>query len=147
MAKDIITSNDLIVELTAAIVEAYVSYNPVQAADLPAVIASVAKSVRQIGQGSEQPVPGAQKPAVPIRKSITQDYLISLEDGRPYRTLKRHLSTLGLTPDGYRAKWNLPEDYPMVASTYSARRSELAKKLGLGRKPGIKRGGRAKVKA
>lgn len=73
---------------------------------------------------------------MPIKQTITADYIISLEDGKQYQTLKRHLGIIGLTPDEYRAKWSLPSDYPMVAPSYSARRSELAKKLGLGRKPG-----------
>ncbi|GAA2885433.1 putative transcriptional regulator [Aminobacter niigataensis] len=72
---------------------------------------------------------------MPIKKTITPEYLISLEDGKQYRTLKRHLAVAGLTPEEYRAKWSLPADYPMVASAYAAKRSELAKKLGLGRKP------------
>ena len=88
-----------------------------------------------------------QKPAVPIKKSVTPDYIISLEDGRKFKSLKRHLMTsYGMTPDEYRAKWNLPSDYPMVAPSYSATRSELAKTIGLGRKPAEKPKGRGRKK-
>ena len=83
--------------------------------------------------------PEPLKPTIPIKKTVTNDYLISLEDGKKYKTLKRHLALQGLTPDAYRQKWNLPDNYPMVAPAYSARRSELAKKLGLGRKPAAKK--------
>ncbi|QAZ47043.1 MucR family transcriptional regulator [Mesorhizobium sp. Pch-S] len=145
MAEDNKVSNDLVTELTAAIVGAYVTKNPVPVSDLPGVIASVADSIGRLGQTQAEVVPEPQKPAISIRKSLTHDYLISLEDGQQYRTLKRHLGKLGLTPEEYRAKWGLPVDYPMVAPAYAAKRSELAKKLGLGRKPGTKRGrGKAK---
>ncbi|MFD9899386.1 MucR family transcriptional regulator [Mesorhizobium sp. NPDC059025] len=145
MAEDNKVSNDLVTELTAAIVGAYVTKNPVPVSDLPGVIASVADSIGRLGQTQAEVAPEPQKPAISIRKSLTHDYLISLEDGQQYRTLKRHLGKLGLTPEEYRAKWGLPVDYPMVAPAYAAKRSELAKKLGLGRKPGTKRGrGKAK---
>ncbi|CAM5477175.1 Transcriptional regulatory protein ros [Mycolicibacterium aubagnense] len=145
MAEDNKVSNDLVTELTAAIVGAYVTKNPVPVSDLPGVIASVADSIGRLGQTQAEIAPEPQKPAISIRKSLTHDYLISLEDGQQYRTLKRHLGKLGLTPEEYRAKWGLPVDYPMVAPAYAAKRSELAKKLGLGRKPGTKRGrGKAK---
>ncbi|HEV2502605.1 MAG TPA: MucR family transcriptional regulator [Mesorhizobium sp.] len=145
MAEDNKVSNDLVTELTAAIVGAYVTKNPVPVSDLPGVIASVADSIGRLGQAQAEAAPEPQKPAISIRKSLTHDYLISLEDGQQYRTLKRHLGKLGLTPEEYRAKWGLPVDYPMVAPAYAAKRSELAKKLGLGRKPGTKRGrGKAK---
>ncbi|MFE0016062.1 MucR family transcriptional regulator [Mesorhizobium sp. NPDC059054] len=140
MADDNKVSNDLVTELTAAIVGAYVTKNPVPVSDLPGVIASVADSIGRLGQGQAEVAPEPQKPAVSIRKSLTHDYLISLEDGQQYRTLKRHLGKLGLTPEEYRAKWGLPVDYPMVAPAYAAKRSELARSLGLGRKPGTKRG-------
>ncbi len=146
MAEDSKVSNDLVTELTAAIVGAYVTKNPVPVSDLPGVIASVADSIGRLGQAQAEAAPEPQKPAISIRKSLTHDYLISLEDGQQYRTLKRHLGKLGLTPEEYRAKWGLPVDYPMVAPAYAAKRSELAKKLGLGRKPGTKRG-RGKAKA
>ena len=132
-------SNELITELTAAIVSAYVTKNPLPVSELPGVIESVAHSVARLGQPPAEPVVEVRKPAVSVRKSLTHDYLVSLEDGKQYRTLKRHLSGLGLTPEEYRTKWNLPADYPMVAPAYAERRSALAKQLGLGRKPGMKR--------
>ena len=89
--------------------------------------------------GSSEPERTPAVPAVPIKKSVTPDYIISLEDGRKFKSLKRHLSAhYGMTPDDYRAKWNLPSDYPMVAPNYAATRSALAKTMGLGRKPGAK---------
>lgn len=130
------------IELTAHIVSAYVEKNPIPAADLPALIASVASSLRSIAGRSAELEPEAPTPAVSIKKSVTPDYLVSLEDGKRYKALKRHLSRLGLTPDEYRAKWGLPRNYPMVAPNYSAARSELAKTMGLGRKSAAKRGRR-----
>ncbi len=109
------------------------SHNALSPADLPKLIAEVHGAL--IGLGT--PVvaePALQTPAVSIRKSITPDYLICLEDGKKFKTLKRHLLQLGMTPQQYREKWKLPHDYPMVAPSYSATRSSLAKSLGLGRK-------------
>jgi predicted transcriptional regulator len=125
-------------ELTADIVSAYVSNNAVRSSDLPQMISDVHAALAglQSGPKAEEPA-GPLKPAVPIKKSITPDYLVSLEDGKPYRTLKRHLGKLGLTPEGYRTKWGLPYDYPMIASNYAARRSELAKSIGLGRRAAV----------
>lgn len=120
------------IELAADIVSAYVSKNSVQTADLPGLIGEVHAALRNIGQPSPQQVESKPVPPVSIRKSVTPDYLISLEDGRQYKSLKRHLSKLGLTPEAYREKWGLPRDYPMVAPTYAAQRSELAKSMGLG---------------
>jgi predicted transcriptional regulator len=122
------------VELTAEIVSAFVSNNPLPKSELPALIHAVHSAVDRLAAGPESAPPqvDAKTPAVPIRKSITPDYLISLEDGKRYKLLRRHLTRLGLTPTQYRAKWNLPSDYPMVAANYAARRSELAKKIGLG---------------
>ncbi|GJD66934.1 MucR family transcriptional regulator [Methylobacterium frigidaeris] len=121
-----------LVELAADIVSAYVSKNSVPVAELPNLIASVHISLtnrgRVVSEQPEKPVP-----LMPIKKTVTPDYLISLEDGRQYKSLKRHLSTRGLTPEEYRRKWGLPHDYPMVAATYAAQRSELAKNSGLGR--------------
>lgn len=127
------------IELTAEIVSAYVSNNPVPAAELPALIASVAASLARLVNGSAvvESVE-AQKPAVPIKKSVTPDYIISLEDGKKFKSLKRAIRTrYGMTPDEYRAKWGLPHDYPMVAPNYAAARSEMAKKMGLGRKAAV----------
>ena len=129
--------NDQLIELTADIVAAYVSNNPVPTAELPGLIAQIHSSISKL----DTPLAPKQEPLtprIPIKKTVTPDYIISLEDGKQYRTLKRHLSNFGLTPDEYRAKWSLPADYPMVARAYSARRSELAKSLGLGRKPAEK---------
>lgn len=126
-----------LVEATGQIVAAYVSNNTVPTDQLPNLI----KQIRQALIGDEQPSdPRANKPPQPsrseIRKSITPDHLISFEDGRRYKTLKRHLSGHDLSPQQYRAKWGLPDDYPMVAPNYSAVRSQLAKERGLGVKPG-----------
>lgn len=118
--------------ITAEIVQAYVARNALPAEALPDLIASVHAALSSLGRPAaaetERPAP-----PVPIRKTITADYLISLEDGRPYRTLRRHLSSRGLTPEAYRARWGLPLDYPMTAENYRERRSELARSLGLGR--------------
>ena len=121
-----------VIEMTADIVSAYVGNNSVSTADLPALIQSVHRALTGISGGAEVAEPAPKEPAVPLKKSITPDYLISLEDGRGYKSLKRHLTGRGLTPDQYRQKWGLPSDYPMVAQNYAQRRSELAKSLGLG---------------
>jgi predicted transcriptional regulator len=124
-------------ELIADIVAAYVSNNPVPLAELPSLIGSVAGTLQSLGSGIPDREPEATlRPAVPIKKSVTPDYIISLEDGLKFKSLKRALSArYGLTPDEYRQKWGLPHDYPMVAPNYAAARSALAKKIGLGRKP------------
>ncbi|TIO11489.1 MAG: MucR family transcriptional regulator [Mesorhizobium sp.] len=130
-------NTDILIELTADVVSAYVSNNPVPAGELPALIAQVHGALKGTAGliPAEEPVP-VKKPAVPIKKSIEPDYIISLEDGKKFKSLKRHLAThYGLTPDEYRAKWGLPSDYPMVAPNYAATRSALAKTIGLGRKP------------
>ena len=112
------------------IVSAYVSNNSLRAADLPSLIGSVHMAIRQLGHGPVA-MPGA--PAVPVKKSLTKDYIICLEDGKKFKSLRRHLSSsYNMTPDQYRAKWNLPSDYPMVAPSYSATRSQLARDSGLG---------------
>ncbi|MBB6468590.1 putative transcriptional regulator [Aminobacter lissarensis] len=149
MTELLSTPNNQLIELTADIVAAYVSNNPVPAAELPGLIAQIHSSISNLGTPAA-PVEEALTPRVPIKKTITHEHLISLEDGKRYKTLRRHLTIRGLTPDDYRAKWGLPRDYPMVAPSYSARRSEMAKSLGLGRKPAekkpVKRAGR-KTKA
>lgn len=124
--------------LTADIVSAYVSNNSVPSTELANLINQVHQSIQVLAVGSnEASGVDVQKPAVSIKKSVTPDYLISLEDGQRYKALRRHLMTkYGMTPEDYRAKWGLPESYPMVAPNYAATRSELAKKLGLGRKAG-----------
>ena len=121
------------VALTADIVSAYVSNNSVEAGELATLINQVHQALTQATEGKQAEPEAPLTPAVPVKKSITPEYLISLEDGRKYKSLKRHLSTRGMSPDDYRTKWGLPKDYPMVAASYSAQRSSLAKSLGLGR--------------
>jgi predicted transcriptional regulator len=123
-------------ELTSDIVAAYVANNSLRIADLPALIHSVHAALAQLTSGPVNSAPPAEKqePAVSIRKSITPDYLVCLDDGKQFKSLRRHLRTLGLTPDQYRAKWNLPSAYPMVAANYAAMRSQMAKRIGLGQK-------------
>ena len=124
------------IELTADIVSAYVSNNSVPASDLPALISEVHSALSRVIGGAAPVVQvEAPKPAIPVKKSITADYLICLEDGKKFKSLKRHLRThYNLSPEEYREKWGLPTDYPMVAPNYSATRSRLAKDNGLGRK-------------
>ena len=121
------------VALATDIIAAFVSNNKVAATELPGVIQQVYKALDDVANGAKpQEASAPLTPAVPVKKSITPDHLISLEDGQKYKSLKRHLSTRGMTPDEYRSKWGLPRDYPMVAANYSAQRSQLAKALGLG---------------
>ncbi len=130
-----------VLELAIPIVAAYVGHNTVAVADLPGVIATVFQGLQQTLASASAPVPlPKQEPAVPVKKSITDEYLICLEDGKKLKMLKRHLkSAYDLTPDQYRAKWGLPADYPMTAPKYAEARSHLAKKIGLGRaRPGLK---------
>jgi len=122
-----------IVQLTTQIVSSYVSNNPVPVADLPDLIASIHSSLAGIGRRPE-PEPQVLVPAVNPKRSVQPDYIISLEDGRRLKAMKRYLRGLGMTPDEYRTKWGLAREYPMVAPNYAARRSELAKASGLGRK-------------
>lgn len=122
-------------ELTTDIVSAYVSNNSVPHADLASLIASVSAALSGLPHDTKIETP-SQTPAVNPKRSVHADYIVCLEDGKKFKSLKRHLSTHhGMTPDEYRAKWELPADYPMVAPAYAAARSELAKKMGLGRKP------------
>ena len=123
------------IETTAEIVAAYVSRNSVPVSELPNLIRSVHDTLAKLGAAPavEAPAP-KREPAVSIRKSITDEYLISLEDGRKFRSMKRYLAGLGMTPADYRAKWGLPADYPMVAPAYAKARSELALSRGLGRR-------------
>jgi predicted transcriptional regulator len=123
------------VDLAADIVSAYVAKNAVPTAELPALIASVHSALNNAVQGTAAKPKEELRPAVPVKKSITPDFLISLEDGKRYKSLKRHLRTsYNMTPDQYRAKWGLPSDYPMVAPNYAKARSQLAKTMGLGQK-------------
>jgi predicted transcriptional regulator len=129
-------NNTETIELTADVIAAYVSNNPVPMLELPSLIAQVHQSLAGLSTASATAPTEVLTPAVPIKKSVTPDYIVCLDDGKKFKSLKRHLkTTFGMTPEEYRAKWNLPADYPMVAPAYSAQRSALAKKLGLGRKP------------
>ncbi len=128
-----------ITELAAEIVSAYVSKNSLPPSDLPALISRVHASLSGAAPAGAPQVQVKQPeapaiPPVPIKKSVTPDYIICLEDGKPFQSLKRHLGKLGLTPEKYREKWGLPADYPMVAANYTRKRSEIAKGMGLGRR-------------
>jgi predicted transcriptional regulator len=122
-----------LVELTATVVSAYVGANTIGQQELPALIRSVHGALSDLSNAQSQ-TPGAPpEPAVSLKRSITPDHLICLEDGKKFKSLKRHLRTrYGMSPDEYRAKWNLPADYPMVAPNYAKERSNLAKRMGLG---------------
>ncbi len=123
-----------LIRLTGEIVVSYVGNNQVPVSELPAVITVVAGSLRSLDPADAAPAAGLKR-RVSINRSVTPDYIVCLEDGRKLRTLKRHLRTaFGLTPEEYRTKWGLPSSYPMVAPSYAAYRSKLAKKIGLGRK-------------
>ena len=127
-------TQDMLLTLTADIVAAHVSNNSVGMADLPDLIARVHRALAGLGGPAEEPVE-EQKPAVSIRSSVKPDYIVCLEDGKKLKMLKRHLMThYQMTPEQYRAKWNLPADYPMVAPNYAEQRRTLAKKIGLGTK-------------
>jgi predicted transcriptional regulator len=125
------------IALTSEIVSAFVSNNPVPVAELSALIKSVYDALVTTSVAAGKPTePEKPVPAISVKKSVTADYIVCLEDGKKLKMLKRHLSsTYGMTPDEYRAKWGLPSDYPMVAPNYAAQRSSLAKSIGLGRKP------------
>ena len=127
------TGNSNFIELTAEIVSAFVSNNSVAAGDIPAQINQVHSALLRVsGGGKEQPAEPL-RPAVSVKKSVTPDYLVCLEDGKKFKSLKRHLRTqYNMTPEQYREKWSLPADYPMVAPNYAAARSKLAKDMGLG---------------
>lgn len=126
--------------MTAQVAAAYVGNNPVPAGQIAELIRTIHASLA----GLESPIPiqsGDLIPAVPIKKSVSADFIICLEDGKKLKMLKRHLRTAyGMTPEQYRAKWGLAPDYPMVAPNYAEQRSEFAKKIGLGKKPGARRG-------
>ena len=120
--------------LTARIAAAYLTHNSASVSDLPVIIRSIHSALRSAGSPIPEPVAEKPVPAVPVKKSITADHIVCLEDGKKLKMLKRHLATTyGLTPDEYRAKWGLPPDYPMTAPNYAAQRSAFAKATGLGR--------------
>ena len=121
------------IELTAGIVSAYVSNNSVSATDIPNLINQVHSALMRVSAGQSDAQPEPLKPAISVKKSITPDFIVCLEDGKKFKSLKRHLRTqYNMTPEQYRDKWALPPDYPMVAPNYAAARSQLAKKMGLG---------------
>jgi predicted transcriptional regulator len=129
---------DKLVELSASVVSAYVSHNALSATDVPKLIGQVHQALMSLGQAAPVELAPELKPAVPVKKSITPDYLVCLEDGKKFKSLKRHLRTeYDMSPDEYRQRWGLPPDYPMVAPNYSEARSALAKSIGLGRKPEV----------
>jgi len=128
------------IELAADIVSAYVSNNSVPASDLPSLINEVHSALLRVTSGIVVPTTETPKPAVPTKKSVTNEFIVCLEDGRKFKSLKRHLRTqYNMSPDEYREKWGLPPDYPMVAPNYAKARSHLAKQLGLGQQRRRKR--------
>lgn len=128
-----INDADSYIELAADIVSAYVSNNAVSANELVTLLAEVHGALQRVNKGEVEMVVEPLKPAVPPKKSVMPDYIVCLEDGKKFKSLKRHLRTsYDMSPEQYRAKWNLPADYPMVAPAYAEARSNLAKKMGLG---------------
>ena len=137
--------NETLITLTSDIVAAHVSNNSVGVDDLPSLISNVYGALAGLGSKTvvEEEKP---EPAVSVRASVKPDYIVCLEDGKKLKMLKRHLMThYNMTPEEYRARWNLPADYPMVAPNYAEKRRELAKKIGLGRKPNARRGRKPKA--
>jgi predicted transcriptional regulator len=126
--------------VVAEIIAAYVANNSVEKADLPRIIHDVHAAIRRLGSNEPHallPLEAKPVPAVPVKRSVTPNFIVCLEDGKKFQALKRHLGVVyNLTPDEYRAKWNLPGDYPMVAPNYAARRSSIAKNMGLGQTKG-----------
>jgi len=130
---DIDKHGDDFIGLTASIVSAYVSNNPVPAGDLPALISHVHSALLNVSEGRAMVAAEPSKPAISVKRSVTDDYLVCLEDGKRFKSLKRHLRTrYNMSPEQYREKWGLPPDYPMVAPNYAQARSRLAKQMGLG---------------
>jgi len=128
-------SRDDILRMVVDVVAAYVSKNPLPANQIPELINTVYGTLGQLDPQAPEVKPEVARPAVPVKKSVNPDFIVCLEDGKKLKMLKRHLrTTYNMTPDEYRAKWNLPADYPMVAPNYAAQRSDFAKKIGLGRK-------------
>jgi predicted transcriptional regulator len=135
-AGDQVTAEEIL-RMTAEVVSAYLSNNLLPANQISEVIQTVHTSLNALGASKTESAVEPPKPAVPVKKSVTPDYIVCLEDGKKLKILKRHLrSTYNMTPDEYRAKWGLPADYPMVAPNYAQQRSDFAKKIGLGRNSG-----------
>jgi predicted transcriptional regulator len=142
MSDNIAASN--YIELAADIVSAYVSNNSVPSSDLASLINDVHSALLRVGGGTVEVPFEAPKPAIPVKKSVTPDYIVCLEDGKKFKSLKRHLRTqYNMTPEQYREKWGLPVDYPMVAPNYAKARSELAKEMGLGQQRRKRRSSRS----
>lgn len=134
--ENAVHKSDDLLKLASDIIAAYVSNNPVPVSELPGMIKSVHATLGGLASGGASEGTTSQKPAVPVKRSITPEYIICLEDGKKLKMLKRYLrSNYELSPEEYRSKWGLPADYPMVAPNYSAQRSDFAKKIGLGRTP------------
>jgi len=134
-SEDVVLPNQNLIQYATTIVQAYVGNNRASASEVAGLIKDVHTTLAGLSGSGGEPAATTQKPAVPLKKSVTPDYVICLEDGKKLKMLKRYLRTrYGLTTDEYRAKWGLPADYPMTAPNYSTRRSEFAKKIGLGRK-------------
>ena len=133
-----------LLELTTKIAAAHVASNPIAVTDVPGLIATVHQALATLGPEEAAPRP---EPAVPIKQSVKPEYIVCLEDGKKQKMLKRHLKTAhGMTPTEYRERWGLPRDYPLVSPNYTKQRSQLAKKIGLGRKPGPKVNAQRKTK-
>ena len=146
MTDSLTDANETLITLTSDIVAAHVSNNSVSVADLPLLISNVYGALADLGKVAVVVEEAPREPAVSVRSSVKPDHIVCLEDGKKLKMLKRHLSThYNLTPDEYRARWGLPADYPMVAPNYAAHRRELAKQIGLGRKPGVRRGRKPKA--
>ena len=146
MTTELNDTNETLITLTSDIVAAHVSNNSVAVGDLATLITNVFDALAGLGKVEPVVAEVAREPAVSIRSSVKPDHIVCLEDGKKLKMLKRHLSThYNLTPDEYRARWGLPSDYPMVAPNYAAHRRELAKQIGLGRKPGVRRGRKPKA--
>lgn len=140
MQQDHNEASELLISLTSDIVAAHVSNNDVAVADVPELIRTVHEALSGLGEPAE-PEEEPLEPAVSVRASVKPDYIVCLEDGKKLKMLKRYLKTrYNMTPEEYRERWNLPADYPMVAPNYAEKRRELAKEIGLGRKPGQQRG-------
>lgn len=129
-----------LIALTAEIVSAYVTNNRLPTTELPDLIANVCDSIRKLGEPAPAPAPApAPVPAVNPKRSVFPEYIVCLEDGKKFKSMKRHLAAHGMTPHQYRTKWGLPADYPMTAPNYSATRSAMAKNIGLGQKPIVRK--------
>lgn len=138
MQEDDIETHGDAMRMTTDIVSSFVAHNPVSSDELPELIRSVHRALLGLRSGGSSAPAERPKPAVPVNRSVTNDYIVCLEDGKKLKMLKRYLrSTYSMSPDEYRKRWGLPPDYPMVAPSYAARRSEFAKKIGLGK--GVRR--------